>query len=578
MKRIFYTIQIMNINNTNDIRAELEQKIGQQIIIERTLGFGNIQTNFKATLLKIEGLKLTFSVVISAEYLNQILDDFIKTQYEREKPTIAGFSKGRMPPLSVLKDHYITKFRQGKYDTMRNMFDYLLVTEIKRSAEYVKSEFNIIDSLPPQFLDLSVREEFNQEKASYKYEDYAFTFRVELLPQAPNIDLTQITIDQPQVKASDVDVRHSMNEWAAYNTKAVDLKQQRPIETGDTVTLNLSIAGKKDELEDMKVIVGDGKLNPECEKQLLGKSIGDKFAYKFTVPNNIKDTSLQGRSYDIEGVVRNIQATEHHKIDNEMAQVFGCDNVDECKKKFEISTQDYINKCVAYVTQYNFKQSVGKSYDIELPTESLNNILMHRHNQLIKMLGFELPYPMTDQAKEAIKEVMTQMFGYDYDQWFENEEQAAKIELKADLFIAFFIKEHKVQVTQDELNQAITAQAHNFAGEIKEAVEFYTTNQQEYNALVKTIHDKKVFDIVLEKVKKEYKNMSFDQLKRYVTIDCNPNPTLIDKEKMAVKDASQRGSNKKQVDTNDVSSAKTSIDNATVGDKKAKSKKSLNKS
>ena len=31
----------------------------------------------------------------------------------------------------------------------------------------------------------------------------------------------------------------------------------------------------------MKVIVGDGKLNPECEKQLLGKSIGDKFVYKF---------------------------------------------------------------------------------------------------------------------------------------------------------------------------------------------------------------------------------------------------------------------------------------------------------
>ena len=71
----------------------MEQKIGQQIIIERTLGFGNIQTNFKATLLKIEGLKLTFSVVISAEYLNQILDDFIKTQYERESLQLLDLAK-----------------------------------------------------------------------------------------------------------------------------------------------------------------------------------------------------------------------------------------------------------------------------------------------------------------------------------------------------------------------------------------------------------------------------------------------------------------------------------------------------
>jgi len=205
--------------------SEIEAKIGKLTVINKALSYGNnLSTDYSVTLDKQDNLKLHFTVKIGGAYLDQVLKYFLENQFHNEKPKIQGFSTAKVPPYMVLVDHYANKFKKGTYQHANNLFDYVLITEIRRAIDILKDEYALGATLDPIFEFLAARPDAGNEKTSYQYADYEFKFAIEIMPQVPELDLSKLTVDGPKAEVLDSEVMKNMEEWAAANYTSVPLK------------------------------------------------------------------------------------------------------------------------------------------------------------------------------------------------------------------------------------------------------------------------------------------------------------------------------------------------------------------
>lgn len=506
------------LGDKQPLELKLENEVGKEIKINDKLGYGeDLSADYTVVLDYVSKLKAGFSVKIGGDYLTQVLDEFVKAQYEREKPVIQGFSQSKIPPLVVLKDHYIAKFKKGTYQTVKNLFDYVLITEIRRAVDFVKDKYGLKDTLDPKFDHLDVRNGANEpEKTNFKFDDYSFKFSIESLPALPEIDLTKLSVECPKAKITDADVKKAMEEWAAANSRGVDLKADRPVQLGDTVKVDLSIPGKKDTLDNFQVVVGGGKLNPEFEHNLIGKSVGEKFSYNFGLPKDFPDASVAGRSFNITVTVKQVQSTEHYKIDEEMARVFQCASVAACEEKFRATLEEQAEKLHLFASRFNLESVLAASFDIAVPEEIFDESMLKRLDRLAKEIGVNLHYPMPDEEKEAIKDKMLAKFGYEYDHWHKLESDSVKADLRASLQIVDYAKKQNITLSPAEIDSRIASYAAGFQGGLKEAVAFFEKDPKAKQNIAREVLDEKIISEMLRKVKVKQSEVSLEELRKIV--------------------------------------------------------------
>lgn len=478
------------------------------------------------TLIEIDNLKLIFRVILNGDALNKRLDAFVKNQYEYEKPNIAGFIKGKMPPMMVMKDYYINRFKRGIYSGSDNLFGYVLVEEIKRAASLIKEEYDINQSLNPEFfkLDSLPEENINTEKASFKFEDYVYHVNIELIPPVSNLDLSTISITVPKVEVTDSDVIKSMEHWAKNNVREEDLETPRVVQNGDIVYVKLSIPGKEETLDHFKMQVGKGTFNPDCEKQLPGKNIGESFSYNFGLPKNFPDASVAGRSYNVQVQIQDIKNAKNYEIDEHMFKAFNCTSLEECKQKFKDMLEDENNRLIEIASKLAIRRNIGNAYDLMIPSGLFNQVMLAKHDQLAKVMNANLHYPLTEQEQQFTNPVLESIFGCDYQQWLAKHEEDAKTELKADLYLGKYAFDNKIQLNAKEINQLIASQADNFENGLKEAVEFYEKDKKAYEKLTTNHQAHLVLLAILDKVNKIEQGMSVEELGEYVARLRNPVP------------------------------------------------------
>jgi len=291
----------------------------------------------------------------------------------------------------------------------------------------------------------------------------------------------------------------------------------RPVQAGDTVIVDLTIPGKKDMLDNFKVIVGKGSLNPDFENNLIGKGVGDKFSYPFALPANFPDPLYRNRSFTVAVQVKDIQETVPYKVDAQMAKVFNVSSVESCKEKFAETLKTQLDKLAHMIVRSNLKKAIGQSIDISVPESIFDEHMFKRLDRLAKEIGVNLKYPMPTEMQEEIKNQMITLFGYDYPHWYKLESEAVLTDIKATLFLIEYAKKHKIQVSTAELDQRIAMQATGFQGGLKEAMAYYDKNPQEKQNLTQEIFDEKIVKEILREVKVKEKIVSTAELRDIFT-------------------------------------------------------------
>ena len=80
------------------------------------------------------------------------------------------------------------------------------------------------------------------------------------------------------------------------------------------------------------------------------------------------------------------------------------------------------------------------------------------------------------------------------------------------LVLAEMGQKHEIQITNEELQQAMVAEARQYPGQEQQVIEFYQKNPQAIAQLRAPIYEEKVVDLIIEKSKMTDKKVDKDTL------------------------------------------------------------------
>ena len=418
-----------------------------------------------------DGLKRELKITIPATDLDQKLSerlDDLKTKVQ-----IKGFRPGKVP-VSHLRKAY-----------GRSVMAEIVQETVTKSSEQALQDRGEKAAMQPN-LDMTEDEVEANEILDGK-KDLDVTMTYEVMPTFELGEFSDLKVEKPVVEVSDDEVMEQIDRIA---------DQSRPFEEkkgkakeGDRVTM--SYAGKVDgELfeggsdENGQLVLGSGQFIPGFEDQLIGTKAGDETVVKVTFPEEYPATHLAGKEAEFDVTVKEVAKPGDLKIDDDFAKGLGLESLD------------------------NLKDIIKSQIDGQYVGASRQKVKRQLLDQLDERYDFDLPPTMLEQEFDGIwAQVQKDMeqAGKSFEDEETTEEDAradymkiAERRVRLGLVLAEVGEKNEIQVSEDEMRQAIMQQAQQYPGQEKEIFEFFQQNPQQLAGIRAPIFEEKVVDYLLE--------------------------------------------------------------------------------
>ena len=434
--------------------------------------------------LSAEGLSRTYNVTVSKEDLATKLEAKIKEM--QPQVSLKGFRPGKVPMSHI-----------------RKMFGQSIMKDVVEDTVNETSQQAINDNKIRPAGQPKIDLRANGDDVTKGTADLEYQLTVEMIPEFEPADpeklkFTRLTCDVPE-DAVDERIAELAKGQKVYKKKAKTAKAK----DGDAVLINFTgrVNGEAFDggtMEGHQLVLGSGTFIPGFEEQLVGTKAGDKLDVTVTFPEEYQAEDLAGKEAVFETEVLEVQGEKDAAIDDALAEKFGMESLDKLK---EVITEQ-----------------VSAEYEQQQRMKLKRAIL----DELDSKHDFDLPPGMVEAEFGNIwQQVQTEKDAGQLD-----EEDAAKSDedLEADyrkiaerrvrlgLVLAEMGQKADIQITNEELQQAMVAEARNYPGQEQQIFEFFQKNPQAVAQLRAPIYEEKVVDLIIEKAKVTDKAVSKDVL------------------------------------------------------------------
>ena len=420
---------------------------------------------------KIKDLHYSVTGVISADELQKAADEIL-TEYGK-KAKIPGFRAGHIP-LSVLRQKYNANAISEAIDKLMNQDLNAYLDEKKiRLAGSPKAD------LPKWEMG----------------KDAEYTLEFDILPELPDFDLTKITVTKPVAKLDPAEVDKALENIRRSRSTAEKQDEKYKAKDGDTVVIDFKgfmgkTAFEGGEATKHHLILGSGAFIPGFEDQIIGHKAGDKFDVNVKFPKEYHAENLAGKDARFEVLVHEVRKHILPDVNDELAKSVGFDTVDKLKQHIT----DVLNE----------------QYD-EASQRAMRNELLDALSDKVKL---SLPENLVEQELAMAKsehEHHNAEHGHEH-KWDEkSERKEAERRVKLGLVLAEWGNKNKVEVTRDDLQQAVWAEASRYP-DPKQIFEFYNKNPNALAMLRGMLFERKALDEMLKNVKTKDKAVKADDL------------------------------------------------------------------
>ena len=333
--------------------------------------------------------------------------------------------------------------------------------------------------------------------------DLNFKVALEVLPVFEVRDFSEISLERLTADVGDADVDAALDRLAEERRAYRDKPEGAKAENHDRVTVDFdgTINGEPfegGEGRDIQVALGSNTFIPGFEEQLVGVAVGDKRTIHATFPESYAVRPLAGQTGDFEVTVKAVAEREPLAIDDEFAKGLGFESLERLKEM--IRTR--IASDFARASREKLKRQLLDKLDV--------------------LYAFELPEGLVNQEFNSIwAQVMREQEASDHSFADENTtEEAARADyrkiaerrVRLGLLLAEIGTKAELKVSDEEMTQALIAQARSFPGQEKQVWDFYRNNQQALAALRAPIYEEKVVDHIIALAKVEERKVSKDEL------------------------------------------------------------------
>lgn len=415
-----------------------------------------------------EGLNRTYRVVIPAADLQSRLEQ--KIAEIRPRLRINGFRPGKVPLAHVRKVYGPALMQE------------LLDTELKAASNKVLQDGALRVAAQPQ-----VHPESDIAKVIAGEEDLQLRFELELIPEFEPTDLSKLALERPVAAVSEAQIDEMVTRLADSN-KTFDEKEG-PAATGDAVRIDFvgKIDGEAFEggaAEGATVVIGSNQFIPGFEDGLIGLSKGDDKAVPATFPEAYAVPTLAGKTAMFDVTVHEVRAPKQVELDDALAQSMGFD------------------------TLLQLRERVRETIEREHNGQSRMRAKRALFDQLETLHAFELPAGMVKQEFDQIWQQVEEDRAadrLDAEDKDKSEEalradylKIAERRVKLGLVLAEIGRRNNIQVSDQEVAQAVSQQARQFPGQERQVFEFYQNNANALASVRAPIYEEKTVDFILE--------------------------------------------------------------------------------
>jgi trigger factor len=434
-----------------------------------------------------QGLKREFQVVLNAADLKTRLDGSLQDLQGKAK--INGFRPGKVP-VAHLRRLY-----------GRSVMSDVLQNAVNEANQKIVADNNLKLAFEPQIRFPENKEEI--EAAMEAKGDLAFTVALEVLPKIELADLSDVALVKPVAEVPDADVDAALLRMASGNRSYATKGEKAKAEKGDRLIISFvgTLDGEKFDGgtgEGIPLDLGAGQFIPGFEEQLEGAKTGETRTVKVTFPENYAAQNLAGKPAEFEVTVTDVQGPEAVKIDDELAKTFGMESLDKLKE----AVSEQIGRDFTAQSRRKLKKGLldaldGK-YAFELPPTLVEQEFTSVWGQVeADMKQANKTFADEDTTEDAARA--------DY-------RKIAERRVRLGLVLAEIGEQAKVQISDDEVTQALIERARQFPGQEKEVWEFYRKNPQALAEIRAPIFEEKVVDHLLGQVKVEDQTVSREAL------------------------------------------------------------------
>jgi trigger factor len=417
-----------------------------------------------------QGLKREYAVVVPASDLATRLDAQLADM--KTKVQINGFRPGKVPVAHLKRVYGRSVMADVVQETIAAAHKQIIDESGLRLAQEPKVEL-------PTDKDAI-------DAALEARGDFAFTMALEVLPKFEIGDYSDITLERPvaEISESEIDdgVQRLAKDRRVYTDKAAGAKAEK----FDRVTVDFvgTIDGERFEggtSENIEVLIGSNTFIPGFEDELIGAIAGEPRKVEATFPEAYATRSLAGRRAQFDVSVKAVAAPEPIVIDDEFAKTYGEENVETLRAKV--------------------RETIAKEYG-RASRERVKRKLL---DALAERYAFEVPEGLVEQEFSAI---WTQV---------EREQKAsgrsfAVRRVRLGLLLAEIGAKAGISITDEEMTQALVAQARAFPGQEQKVWDFYRNNQEALAQLRAPIYEEKVVDHILGVAKVEDRKVTVKEL------------------------------------------------------------------
>jgi trigger factor len=434
-----------------------------------------------------QGLKREFKVVIPAKDLAERLEGQLVEM--KDKVRINGFRPGKVP-MGHLKRVY-----------GRSVMAEVLQTAINDANRKIVEDNKLKLALEPKIN--FPEDQAEVERALAAEGDLSITINVEVLPTFDVGSFDDVAIERLKAEIPDAEVDTALERMAAQNRTFTPKEEGAVAASGDKVTIDF-VGKLGEELfeggagTDIDVILGSASFIPGFEEQLEGAKAGEERVVKVTFPENYTAAHLAGREATFDVTVKSIAAPGEVAMDEGFAKGFGFDSVEKLKDAL--------------------RSNMERDY-VRASRDKLKRALL---DALDKKYSFELPEGLVEQEFAGIwQQVETEQAqgGKSFEEEGTTEEAAradyrriAERRVRLGLVLAEVGQEANVQVTDDEVTQALLERARQFPGQEKAVWDYYRKTPEAMAQLRAPVFEEKVVDHIVAKANVTERVVSKDEL------------------------------------------------------------------
>lgn len=353
-----------------------------------------------------------------------------------------------------------------------------------------EAESEALDKLIVQFYLNSVKEAnlrpvsqpIVEESTEFqKNKPLSMTIEIEVMPNVEpeykNIAVKEVPYE---VKEEEIDpfIEKLLEEKATYESG------DDTISLGDIVTIDYKT--KEDGLEKDNVVlkIGSGPYPEEFFNSFIGKKKGEEFSVQANFPQDW-DTPFAGKRVSFDIKIKEVKKRNIPILDDEFAKDLGFDNIASLRDYIKESLLSYKKADADRAKKREIIDHLLKSHNFDIPEALLNSEISSMINAI------RSKNKQDERSDEELKKEL---------------EDQAKKNIKISYLLDLIGEKEGITVSEDEIKEEIINIAQAYHVSPKHVINYFIAKDGSFDRIKKSIYDKKVLNLLLEKARVEGEN------------------------------------------------------------------------